>query len=240
MSLIAIPLASLAGGLTILSPCILPIAPVVLSSALTQHRLGPAALALGLGLSFAIVGVSLTLAEAAFGIEGDLIKQIGAVLMIGFGLATFLPKTSSLFAQIAGPVSSWAGNISTPLKGDSLAGQFSLGALLALVWSPCVGPTLGAAFALSSQGDGLLLSALTMLAFGLGATGALLALGYALRGTIKQNRSALAALSVHGKTILGVSMLVVGILVLTKMDEIIGRVIVAASPDWLVQLTTMF
>jgi cytochrome c-type biogenesis protein len=240
MSLIAIPFGALAGALTILSPCILPIAPVVLSSALTQHKYGPLALSLGLGLSFACVGVGLATAEAAFGFDGEIVKQIGAMAMIMVGALTFLPKSMDVFALASGPLSSWAANTASPIKGDSLAGQFGLGALLALVWSPCVGPTLGAAFAVSSQGQGLIMATATMLAFGIGASGALLILGYVLRGSLSQHRPTLQALSRHGKTILGASMLGVGILVVTHLDEVIGRAIVTASPDWLVSLTTQF
>jgi cytochrome c-type biogenesis protein len=240
MSLIAIPLAFLAGGLTILSPCILPIAPVVLTSALTQHKLGPLALALGLGLSFALVGVALTLGESAFGFDGEIVRQIGGVMMLVVGALTFLPKSVDVFALAAGPVSAWAAQTAAPIKGDGLAAQFGLGALLALVWSPCVGPTLGAAFALSSQGQGLGVAGATMLAFGLGSSGALLALGYVVRGSVKKHRPTLNALSKHGRSILGVSMLVVGILVLTQMDQVIGRIVVTASPEWVVALTTRF
>jgi cytochrome c-type biogenesis protein len=176
----------------------------------------------------------------AFGFDGDVVRQIGGVAMLVVGALTFLPKSVDVFALAAGPVSTWAAQTAAPIKGDGLAGQFGLGALLALVWSPCVGPTLGAAFALSSQGQNLAMAGATMLAFGLGASGALLALGYLVRGSIKQHRPTLNALSKHGRTILGVSMLVVGILVLTKLDEAFGRFIVTASPDWIVTLTTRF
>lgn len=240
MSLIALPIAAMAGGLTILSPCILPIAPVVLTSALTQHKLGPLALSLGLGLSFAFVGVALTLSEAAFGFDGEIIRHIGGVAMLVVGALAFLPKSVDVFALAAGPVSTWAAEKAAPIKGDGLAGQFGLGALLALVWSPCVGPTLGAAFALSSQGQGLVLAGATMLSFGLGASGALLALGYLVRGSIKRHRPTLNAISAHGQKILGAGMLTVGILVLTNADIAIGRYVVAMSPDWLVNLTTKF
>jgi cytochrome c-type biogenesis protein len=240
MSLVAIPLAAMAGGLTILSPCILPIAPVVLTSAMTQHRLGALALACGLGVSFAGVGIALALSEAAFGFDGEIIKQIGAVIMVLVGFLTFMPKSMDVFALAAGPISTWASDVAAPVKGNGLAGQFGLGALLALIWSPCVGPTLGAAFALSSSGQGLILASATMLAFALGASAALLGLGYLVSKGIKNHKPTLTLLSQHGRTILGVSMLVVGALVLTGLDETIGRFVVNASPQWLVTLTTRF
>jgi cytochrome c-type biogenesis protein len=240
MSLIAIPLAALAGGLTILSPCILPIAPVVLTSSLTQNKFGPLALALGLGLSFAAMGVGLSLAEAAFGFDIEIAKQIGAFLMIGVGLLAFLPKSMDVFALATGPMSGWAAQAASPIRGNSLAGQFGLGALLALVWSPCVGPTIGAAFALASQGQSLVWAASTMLAFGIGATAALLVLGYVLRGSIQRHRPTLRAISTHGQRIMGASLLLVGVLVGTGLDQVFGTIVVAASPDWLVSLTTRF
>lgn len=240
MSLIAIPLAALAGGLTILSPCILPIAPVVLASALTQHRFGGLALALGLGISFAAIGLSLTLLEAAFGFDASVVKQVGGVIMVLVGIMAFLPKSVDVFAMAAGPVSTWASETAAPIKADGLAGQFAIGALLALIWSPCVGPTLGAAFALSSSGQGLFLAAATMLAFAFGASAALLGLGFVLRGSLKKHNALLKGVSANGRILLGASMLLVGGLVLTGLDEALGRLIVSASPAWVVSLTTRF
>lgn len=108
MSFIALPLAALAGGLTILSPCILPIAPVVLSSALTQHRMGGLALATGLGVSFATIGVGLTLLEAAFGFDPATAKQIGGLIMLLVAIVSLVPKSFDFFAIATGPLSTWA------------------------------------------------------------------------------------------------------------------------------------
>jgi cytochrome c-type biogenesis protein len=240
MSLIAIPLAALAGGLTILSPCILPIAPVVLTSAVTQHRHGGLALALGLGVSFAAIGLGLTLLEAAFGFDASIVKQVGGVIMVLVGIMSFLPKSVDVFAMATGPVSAWAADAAAPIRGEGLAGQFGIGALLALIWSPCVGPTLGAAFALSSSGQGLGLAAATMLAFAFGASTALLGLGFLVRSSIKKHSGLLKAVSSNGRVFLGASMVLVGGLVLTGLDEVLGTMIVAASPDWIVSLTTRF
>lgn len=240
MSLIAIPLAALAGGLTILSPCILPIAPVVLTSAISQHRFGALALALGLGVSFAAIGLSLTLLEAAFGFDAGIIKQVGGVIMVLVGILSFMPKSVDVFATATGPLSAWASEAAAPIKGNGLAGQFAIGALLALIWSPCVGPTLGAAFALSSSGQGMVLAAATMVSFAFGASAALLVLGLLVRGSLKKHSTFLKMISTNGRVLLGASMLLVGVIVLTGWDEVLGTMIVAFSPDWIVSLTTRF
>jgi cytochrome c-type biogenesis protein len=50
-------LALLAGVLSTLSPCVLPLLPIVLVAAASENRLGPAALAAGLALSFTAIGL---------------------------------------------------------------------------------------------------------------------------------------------------------------------------------------
>ena len=240
MSLVAIPLAALAGGLTILSPCILPIAPVVLASALTQHKWGPFALAFGLGLSFALVGVVLAIAEAAFNFDSVILKQAGAILMLILGMVMLVPKTFDVFAMATSPLSNWAANRPSLGAGDGLRGQFGIGVLLALIWSPCVGPTLGAAFALASNGQNLVSASLTMLAFAFGASSALIGLSLLLRTTLSSNKAILQSLALHGRTFLAVSIIFVSLITLSGFDEVFGRWVVEASPDWVVRLTTRF
>jgi cytochrome c biogenesis protein CcdA len=53
----AVPLAFVAGVLSILSPCVLPILPIVLGAAASEHRFGPAALAGGLSVSFVVIAL---------------------------------------------------------------------------------------------------------------------------------------------------------------------------------------
>jgi cytochrome c-type biogenesis protein len=79
-----------------------------------------------------------------------------------------------------------------------------------------------------------------MLAFAFGASAALLSLGYLVRGSIKKHSAVLKLISTNGRIILGASMLTVGGLVLSGLDETLGSVIVAASPEWLVTLTSRF
>ena len=53
----ALALALIAGVLSVLSPCVLPILPVVLGAAASEHRWGPAVLAVGLSISFVAIGL---------------------------------------------------------------------------------------------------------------------------------------------------------------------------------------
>jgi len=240
MSLIAVFLAFLAGGLTILSPCILPVAPVVLSSAMTQNRFAPLALALGLGSSFAILGVVLAIAESAFNFDPHVLKTGGAILMLGIGVSIIAPKIFSGLGRLSAPLSNWAIGKTSTNTGNGLGGQFVLGMLLSLIWSPCVGPTLGAAFALASQGDGLASSMATMLAFAFGASGTLILVGALIRTTLASNSAGLRMLGRHGSLFLAGSLIFVSLMSLSGIDREIGRIVVEASPGWIVDLTARF
>jgi cytochrome c-type biogenesis protein len=240
MSILAIPVAALAGGLTILSPCILPIAPVVLSSALTQHKWGALALSLGLGLSFAFVGVCLALLETAFNFDADIVKQGGALLMFALGLLMLAPKRFDVFAIAGGSVSQWANKAADSFDGNGILGQFGVGMLLALIWSPCVGPTLGTAFALAATGESLVIVAMTMMFFAFGASATLLGLSVMIRSTVSLNKKVLSSLAKHGRTLFAASIILVALLSLSGFDQVLGAAIVAASPDWVVGLVTRF
>jgi len=112
-------------------------------------------------------------------------------------------------------VSGWAESSFGGFDPRGLRGQFALGLLLGAVWSPCVGPTLGAASLLAAQGKDLFGVTLTMLAFGLGAALPLLLLGLLSRETMMRWRGRLLGAGKGGKMVLGTLLLIVGVLILT-------------------------
>jgi cytochrome c biogenesis protein CcdA len=236
----ALGLAFLAGVLTVLSPCVLPLLPIVLGAAASQHRLGPLALAGGLALSFTAIGLFVATIGFAIGLHTGVFRTVSAVLLIGVGLLLLVPRLQEQFALAAAPVSNWAGGYADNFTPGDLAGQFGLGLLLGTVWSPCVGPTLGAASVLAAKGENLLQVALTMLAFGVGAALPLLLLGILSREALMRWRSRLMEGGNAGKTALGLILVAVGLLVATGLDKRLEAILVEASPDWLTQLTTRF
>jgi cytochrome c-type biogenesis protein len=236
----ALGLAFLAGVLTILSPCVLPLLPIVLGAAASQHRLGPLALAGGLALSFTAIGLFVATIGFAAGLDTGFFRTVSAVLLIGVGLVLLVPRLQEQFALAAAPVSNWAGGYADNFTPGGLGGQFGLGLLLGAVWSPCVGPTLGAASVLAAKGENLPQVALIMLAFGVGAALPLLLLGILSREALMRWRSRLMEGGKAGKTALGLILVAVGLLVATGLDKRLEAILVEASPDWLTQLTTQF
>jgi cytochrome c biogenesis protein CcdA len=233
-------LALLAGSLSVLSPCVLPLLPIILGAAASEHRLGPLALAAGLTISFTTIGLFVATAGFAAGIDTGVFRLVAAILLIAVGLVLIVPRLQEQFALAAAPISNWAGSYADNFTPAGLAGQFGLGLLLGAVWSPCVGPTLGATSILAAKGEDLGQVALTMLAFGLGAALPLLLLGVISREAMQRWRSRLMETGKTGKTLLGLLLIAVGLLVATNLDKRLEAILVDASPAWLTELTTRF
>ena len=137
-------------------------------------------------------------------------------------------------------MSNWTDHRFGGFATTGLKGQFAVGLLLGAVWSPCVGPTLGAASVLAAQGKDLGQVATVMVAFGVGAALPLLLLGLVSREVMLRWRDKLLRAGQGGKAILGGLLLGIGFLILTGLDKTLEAFLVDVSPVWLTQLTTHF
>jgi cytochrome c biogenesis protein CcdA len=236
----SIALAFVAGVLSILSPCVLPILPIALGAAAAEHRLGPAALAAGLAVSFVIIGLFVATIGYSIGLDADLLRTVAAVLMIAVGVILLVPPLQARLALAAAPLANWSDRRFGGMVKTGLAGQLSMGVLLGAVWSPCVGPTLGAASILAAQGRNLGEVGATMLAFGLGAALPLAALGLLSRETVLRWRARLTSGGARAKTAFAVVLAAIGGLVLSGLDRRVETLLVDQSPQWLTDLTTRF
>lgn len=230
----------LAGTLTTLSPCVLPVLPFVAFAALDRSRLGPVALAAGMAATFVAVGLLGAGAVPLLADSIGYVRQAAAWLMLGFGVVLVSPFLQARLAGALGGLSNTLAGRTQAFAPQSLGGQAALGALLGVVWTPCSGPTLGAAIGLAATSSTLPAAASIMLAFGFGASLPLVAIAYGSRQTLRARREALARVSRYAKPVLGAFMLAIGIAVLTGADKAIEAVLVAAMPGWLVDLTTKF
>lgn len=227
-----------AGALTILSPCVLPLTPIVLHSAAQQSRMAPLALSAGLVAGFTSFGFALAAFGTALALDGEVTRAIGAGALLLVGVALLIPGSQQRLALAGAPLIAWAGRRQSALENKGLAGQAGIGLLLGMVWSPCVGPTLGAATVLAAQGERLTQVALVMAAFGVGIATMLLLVGLAGRALFARLRRRLITTGTHGKHVLGAMLVVVGVAILTGADRIAEGALVTASPDWLIDLTT--
>ncbi len=233
-------MALAAGALSTLSPCVLPLIPILLGSALAVHALGPFVLAGGLSLSFAIMGILLATLGATLGLDPTHFRDGAAVLLIGFALILLSGRLQEMFAMAASGLAGAGNTLLARLTLTGLAGQFAMGLLLGVVWSPCIGPTLGAAVTLASQGQDLILVSLVMLLFGLGAGLPVVLIGLLSRQALGRARGGLLATGKWGKRLLGGVLLALGVMILTGTDKRLEAWTLEAMPAWLVQLMTRF
>jgi cytochrome c-type biogenesis protein len=233
-------LAFLAGVLSILNPCTLPILPVVLAGAASEHRLGPLALAAGLTLSFTAIGLFVATVGFTIGLDAEVFRAVAAVLLVAVGTVLVLPVLQVRLAVAAGPMVNWTEQRLTGVSTAGLGGQFLLGAILGAVWVPCVGPTLGAASILAARGEDIAAVALTMLFFGLGAALPLAALGAFSREMLLGWRNRLMRAGKGLRAALGALLILVGVFILTGADKHLEAALVEAAPEWLVDLTTRY
>ena len=229
-----------AGVLSTLSPCVLPVLPLVLGPALARSRLGLPALAAGLVLSFVSIGLFVATIGFSIGLDGDVFRDIAAVLLAGIGVVLLSGGLQRRFALATGGIGNAGNRLLAGRSFNGPGGQFVLGVLLGAVWSPCVGPTLGAASVLASQGKDLGSVAAVMVAFGLGTAVPLLLLGLLSREAFGRWRGRLGGAGRTGRTLLGGAALLVSVLILTGADRSVETVLVTASPAWLTNLTTRF
>ena len=231
----SILIAYLAGVVTILSPCILPLLPIVLGGALSSHRLGPYALATGLVLAFTGFGLLVATAGFAIGLTPKLLNQIAAVLMIGLGAVLLSSSLQQRFAVAASVATGGLQTRVSEFTPDGLSGQFVLGAILGAVWTPCVGPTLGAAIALAAQGQSIGYAATVMFAFAVGTVTPLLAIMLVSREAFMNNRGALMTANRWLKPALGVLLVVLGIAFLTGLMSDWEAFVLERMPEGLVR-----
>lgn len=233
-------LGYLAGLLSTLSPCVLPLLPILIGSAVSAHRLGPYALAAGLTLSFSAIGLFIATAGFALGLDPSTFRLVAAALLVGFAVMLLSPALQRRFATATSGISAGGESLLARFPLDGLGGQFVIGLVLGLIWSPCVGPTLGAASTLAAQGQQLSRIALLMLVFGLGAGTPLVVLGTLSRGAMMKLWSTLMLAGQRGKYLLGAVMLLLGLSILSGLDKRFEAVVVDASPAWLTELTTRY
>ena len=229
--------AYLAGLLTLINPCVLPVLPIVLATALQASRHGPLAIAAGLSLSFVVLGMLVTTFGHSIGLDADTLAQAGAVLMIGFGLILLVPRFSAAFSTATAGVAAKADTQLDHVDRSTLRGQFIGGLLLGAVWSPCVGPTLGGAIALASQGENLGFATAIMVSFAFGVSTIILALGYGARGALQRNQALMRKIAAAARPLMGIVFLLVGLALLFRLHHMAEAWLLDHLPIWLIDFS---
>lgn len=215
-SVLSVQIAILAGTLTVLSPCVLPILPVLLGRSLQSHRYGPVALVMGLVGGFAVAGSLLGISASWLTGVANVLRYGAIAVLLGLGILTLLPSWSYtffsyLFSYL--PVQKWTKE--RPRIG--LWGEFWLGTQLGLLWTPCAGPVLGGILVLAAVHHQVISAFSLLLAYGLGSAIPLLAIAYGGR-TLTQRLLGLRSRSVVLQKMGGMVVILSAIAILLGWD----------------------
>ncbi len=165
-------IAVLGGVLTVLSPCILPILPVLVGRSLQSHPYGPVALVAGLVGGFAVAGSLLGVTASWFTGLANVLRYGAIALLLILGLLAIFPTLSyRLFSYPIGK------QIKEPVR-IGLMGEFWLGTQLGLLWTPCAGPVLGGIIVLAAVNHQVAGAFGLLVAYGMGAALPMLAIAY--------------------------------------------------------------
>jgi len=231
-----------AGLLTLINPCVLPILPIVLATSLQTSKHGPLAVAAGMSLTFVVLGMLVAVAGRSLGITPESVADAGAVMMVIFGGVLLVPRFSARFATatagVAGRADSQIDSVQSG-KLNGLTGQFAGGMLLGAVWSPCIGPTLGGAISLASQGEDLGQVTAIMTIFAAGVSTIIIALGYGARSVIVKRQAMMRRIADKSRPIMGVAFVVVGVGILFRVHHIIEGWVLDNLPIWLVDFSVI-
>ncbi len=228
--LLLVAFALIAGAGTALSPCVLPILPVVLSAGVAGGRRRPLGIVIGLALSFTFVAVALVYVIDALGLPNDIQRIIAIIVLAGFGISLVVPAIGDRIEAILSRV------VGRPrmAKGEGFGSGMLLGAGLGLVYFPCAGPILAGVITVSASQQLTAGRIAVVGAYAIGSAAVLYVLligGRRLIDRIKPARARIQAVT-------GVVMILAALVVATKLDQSFEQSIATGLPDFLTNPTT--
>jgi cytochrome c biogenesis protein CcdA len=224
-----------AGVLSTLSPCVLPLLPIVLAGAVTRHRLGVLGLAAGLAVSATAFGLAFAMLGLA--LDRELVRVVAAALLVLSGAILLTTRLDGVVSRAASPLATWASTRLGAFAPSGLGGQVVVGLLLGVLWTPCGGPALAGAATLAARRESLPAAAAVMLAYSAGAALPLVLLAYGARRSLAASRR-LARVARVAKPAVGIALVLTGLLTLSGADRAIEAGLVDRMPAWLVDLIT--
>jgi cytochrome c biogenesis protein CcdA/thiol-disulfide isomerase/thioredoxin len=169
--LLLLGVAFVAGLVTAVSPCVLPVLPVLFAGSASGGRRRPYAIVAGLVLSFTVFTLAAAALLSALGLPDDLLRNVAIAVVALVGLSLLWPRLGDVVER---PFAA----LGRRRPGD-IGGGFLLGVNLGLLFTPCAGPVIAAIAVLAATRSLTLDAVLVTFAYALGAGLVLLALAVA-------------------------------------------------------------
>jgi len=227
-------LAFTAGIISILSPCILPLLPILIGSGVQSSGIkGVLGLPLGMALSFSSIGIALAYTGHFMGIDSSSLSVLSSIFLIIFGLIICIDKIQKSWINFSQNLSNKFSNLANKVSTNNFLGQFFIGLLLGIAWTPCIGPIIGAAITLASKGQHLLHVALTMILFAVGATLPIILMTFLSKKSLYKFKPRLQFGGRYAKIIFGLLLILWGIILLFNIDKQISAWLLPLIPSWM-------
>lgn len=233
--LILILFAFLGGIVTILSPCILPILPIVLSGSITGGKRRPWGVVTGFIASFTFFTLFLTALVKTTGVSPDNLRIIAVFVIAIFGLELIIPSLQRTLERLFSRLANAGPKAKT---GDGFLSGILVGLSLGLVWTPCVGPILASIIALAATQTIGLNAVIITLTYAFGTSLPLLAITFGGRQLLT-NHPWLIKNTVHIQKLFGVLMLMTALAIFFSWDRMFQTYILNQFPNYGTGLTTI-
>lgn len=217
------------GLVTALTPCVLPILPIVLSSTATGGKRRPLGIIIGLIASFTIFTLFLTAIVKAFNFSPDILRTAAITVLFLFGLTMIIPKLTQLFEQFTSKLTGRVGGRLSD-QGGLLSG-LTLGVILGLLWTPCAGPILASVITLAATTTVTTETFLITFAYACGSATMLLLIAYGGKSITNK----IKGLGVHTHQIqatFGFIMVAMSIILFFNLDRRFQSYIIQNLPSW--------
>lgn len=231
--LLTIGFAFLAGVITVLSPCVLPLLPIILASATQEGKARPIGMIVGFVGTFTAATLALSFLVRSLGVPPDLNRILAGTVLILLGLVLAVPQLHLMFERLAGNLAARA-PAGEPSSG--FGGGLVVGAGLGLAWSPCVGPIMASVItlALNQQVDAAAIA--VTLAFALGTALPMAAVMFGGRKLVRR-LDWFSANAARIQQVLGVILVLTGLAIFLGWDRQIQILLLTWFPDWELALT---
>jgi len=224
----------IAGMATVITPCVLPVLPAVLSGSVGS-RLRPVAIVTGMSITFTLMGVLIS-AVASFGFFAEYLRWLSIFFIISMGAVMFDDDINQAYVNITSSIInvvrqhvSFLGNSMAP--GEGLLGGLFLGMSLGVLWIPCVGPILGSVFAYvaESSASNLLYGTTLLLIYSLGVSTPMLIIAYSGK-RISSRVSWFVKTGHFFKKLSGLILILVGLMMLFEIDKYLKKILLPYLP----------
>lgn len=232
-------LGYIAGVLSTLSPCVIPILPVIFGGAASQSRYSAIALALGIVFSFTLLTIIFSLFGALIPLDISQLRTPSALLLILIGVSLIVPR-HKIKLSIFDKISSFFNNALDKMNLTGVSGQFLTGCLLGAVWLPCSGPTLGAASILVAQSEHFIEASSVLFSFSLGAVTPLIVLAVFSESLFNKTKVAVHQSMQALKLLFALALIFLGLSIVSNYDRIIEEKVAHYWPKFLIHLSLKF